>query len=268
MFWTVLLRYFSALVLAGTLGLTVNFLIDSSAQAQPRGSIPSSSSNQALKSTWDAFQPPNRGVPGRREGGGTRGPLSCPSGANKLTALIPTSTLGRTASDQPSLLYYVPAVLDQIPVQLEITDESEKVIYTTSFKLSNDQPGIVQLSLADKSDAPDLKADQKYHWYLTIRCEPDSADASSDITVHGWIERVDLPTSEADQLAQMPPRDRLAIYQQEGLWYDMLSTLARLRAESPDDAAVEQQWSDLLKSVGLEKVTEEPLVSTQLIPGS
>lgn len=47
---------------------------------------------------WNAFTPPERGVPGRREGGGTRG-IGCPG---SMTALIPESTMGRTASGQPA----------------------------------------------------------------------------------------------------------------------------------------------------------------------
>ncbi|MGL5080008.1 MAG: DUF928 domain-containing protein [Microcoleaceae cyanobacterium] len=263
---TVLHRYFTSCVLAGAVGLTLNGLVVLSAPAQPNHPIPVAQNRQGLKTEWDAFQPPVRGVPGRREGGGTRGPLSCPSGVNKLTALIPASTLGRTVLEKPSILYYVPVALNQTLVELELANEAEEVIYTTSFKLSNPKPGIVQVNLADKQNAPALKSDQNYHWYLTIRCDTDSPDASSDITVHGWINRVALNSSQISELEQAAPRDRLSLYEEKGLWYDMLSTLAELRSENPGNSELTQKWSELLNSVGLEKITQEPMVAGQLVP--
>ena len=54
---------------------------------QPPGKTGSRPNSEQLGAAWNNFQPPEQGVPGRREGGGTRG-LVCPTA---ITALIPHS---------------------------------------------------------------------------------------------------------------------------------------------------------------------------------
>lgn len=215
---------------------------------------------QLPRSQWNNFTPPDRGLPGRREGGGTRGP--CPP---TITALIPTSTLGRTALGKPTLLYYFPVSLENAWVEFELADEEDETIYKTSFKLSNTEPGIVSLNLSDQDGAPTLEVDQNYHWYLTIKCDPDSLDASSDVLVHGWINRVALNSSQMSQLEQAQPQERLQFYAQEALWYEMLNTLAELRRSNPEDPALKQTWLDILQSVGLDRIAQQPLVSSQMV---
>ncbi len=215
---------------------------------------------QLPRTQWNDFSPPNRGLPGRREGGGTRGP--CPP---SITALIPTSTMGRTALSQPTLLYYFPVSLENAWVEFELANEDDDTLYKTSFKLSNTEPGIVSLNLAEQENAPTLEVNQSYHWYLTIKCDPDSLDASSDVLVHGWINRVALNSSQVSQLEEAQPNEQLQFYAQEALWYEMLNTVAELRRSNPDDLTLKQTWSDLLNSVGLDRIAQQPLVSSEIV---
>ncbi|MGF1494072.1 MAG: DUF928 domain-containing protein [Microcoleaceae cyanobacterium] len=275
MVWKALSRYPTLIFLAGVTGMpSVGIFFAESALGQTARStqlyrsqlvVPTQVS-QAIDTDWNQFQPPTVGVPGRREGGGTRGSASCQTGASKLVALIPASTSGRTSLEQPTLLFYLPVAFDQVPADLEIADEEENVVYKTSLKISNRQPGVIKLDLADQPNAPTLEADRDYHWYLTLRCSADSPDASSNITVHGWINRVQLDSAQAQTLEQASPEEKLAIYSEKALWYDALATLAKLRASNPSDPTVESQWSELLEAVGLDRLVQEPIVTSQAVP--
>jgi len=215
--------------------------------------------NQPPNASWNAFDPPNRGVPGRREGGGTRGP-ECPT---STTALIPKSTMGRTISAKPTFFYYVPAALDKT-VEFELADEADKTIYKTSFRMIAKAPGIVSVTLPADS-AASLEVGKNYHWYFTIKCNPN--DTEADIVVSGWINRVEItPALETQLDGVASDGDRLSIYAKESLWYEYLTTLANLRRSQPTDSALTVKWTELLSSVELEKIAQQPLVQIQLIP--
>lgn len=215
--------------------------------------------NQRPNGSWNAFEPPERGVPGRREGGGTRGP-ECPT---STTALIPKSTMGRTVLAQPTFFYYLPTAIDKT-VEFELTDEKEKTVYKTSFRMITKAPGIVSVNLP-AGNVASLESGKNYHWYFTIKCNPD--DNEADIVVSGWINRVSMTPALTSQLdGAKSERDRLNIYAKESLWYEYLSTLASLRRSQPTDSALTVKWIELLSAVELEKIAEQPLVQSQLLP--
>ncbi len=196
---------------------------------------------------WNAFTPPKNGIPGRREGGGTRGG-DCPS---PVTALIPESTMGRTASGQPAFFLYIPGTLDQKILEFEITDETDKTLYKTTFPLSIDRPGIVGIQWSPNSKFITLEANKNYRWYLTIKC--NNGDASNDILVSGWINPIALSADQKRQLEQtQDPLEQLKVYAQEGLWYETMATLAALRLEKSRDSTIKNQWDELLKSIGFD----------------
>jgi hypothetical protein len=66
--------------------------------------------------------------------------------------------------------------------------------------------------------------------------------------------------SLASQLERGTQRDRIALYQTAGLWYDAIATLAQLRRSSPGDAALKTTWNNLLTSVGLDTIVNVPLI--------
>ena len=239
---------------ASTQHLSSNWLT-----AEPSSDNGGRDNSQRPNESWNAFEPPDRGVPGRREGGGTRGP-DCPT---STTALIPKSTMGRTISAKPTFFYYVPAALDKT-VEFELADEADKTIYKTSFRMIAKAPGIVSVTLP-ADNAASLEVGKNYHWYFTIKCNPN--DTEADIVVSGWINRVDMTQTLKDRLDQAASAgERLSIYAQESLWYEYLNTLADLRRSEPTDSALTVKWTELLSSVELEKIAQQPLVQIELIP--
>lgn len=228
--------------------------------AQASGSQPNS---QQLGASWNSFQPPQQGVPGRREGGGTRG-LECSTAPTALTALIPQSTMGQTISAKPTFFYYLPVAVDKT-VQFELADERDKTVYKKSFRMVTKRAGVVSLSLESDDNSPALEVGKNYQWYFTIKCNAKNY-TTDEVLVSGWINRTALAPNVKTELDRSPDPAKLSIFAQQGLWYDYLATLAQLRMESPSDASLAIKWSAVLNSVQLGKIAQEPLVPSELTP--
>ncbi|MEG4105517.1 DUF928 domain-containing protein [Microcoleus sp. S13_C5] len=217
---------------------------------------------QPTSSTWNSFQPPEDGVPGRREGGGTRG-LECPTATTALTALIPQSTMGQTISAKPTFFYYLPVALDKT-VQFELADQRDKTLYKKSFRMVTSRAGIISVSLGSDDNSPALEVGKNYQWYFTIKCNPKNT--RDDVLVSGWINRTALAPTVKTELDRSSDLTKLSIFAQQSLWYEYLATLAQLRIESPSDASLAIKWSAVLNSVELGKIAQEPLVASELTP--
>jgi hypothetical protein len=50
------------------------------------------------------------------------------------------------------------------------------------------------------------------------------------------------------------------------IWYDELTNLAKRYLSEPENSEVKRDWVDLLKSVGLEGMAQEPVVSSVANP--
>ncbi|MEG4089020.1 DUF928 domain-containing protein [Microcoleus sp. Pol12B4] len=229
---------------------------------QPPATSGSRPNIQPTGSTWNTFQPPEDGVPGRREGGGTRG-LECPTATTALTALIPQSTMGQTISAKPTFFYYLPIALDKT-VQFELADQRDKTLYKKSFRMVTTRAGVVSVSLGSDDNSPTLEVGKNYQWYFTIKCNPKNT--RDDVLVSGWINRTALAPTVQTELDRSPDLTKLSIFAQQSLWYEYLATLAQLRIESPSDASLAIKWSAVLNSVELGKIAQEPLVTSELTP--
>lgn len=207
------------------------------------------------------FVPPDRGLPGRREGGGTRG--SCLRGQVPLTALMPDSNFAQTTQTSPTFFWYIPPFLGEV-AEFVLLDENDNELYQTTVQLG-EQGGVVSLSLPAVKDAAGndkslLNEGQDYRWYFSIICDPD--DRSGDVFAEGWIQRVQPTLALTNQLAiARTEREQAAIYAEAGIWHDALTTLAELRRSQPSNAALLSNWVTLLESVDLENIASEPLVS-------
>ncbi|MEB3358363.1 MAG: DUF928 domain-containing protein [Synechococcales bacterium] len=204
------------------------------------------------------YNPPPVGLPGRREGGGTRG--DCSSADKPLMALMPDTNFGQTVSDYPTFYWYVPQISAEA-AEFVLLDEDNNEIFITTFAIA-DQPGVISLSLPEGSGMPPLEVGKDYNWYFSLIC--DFSDRSGDLFTNGWIRRVDTTTlGLGDRLMTASESDRALIYAEAGLWFEALDTLARLRRLNPSDPAVQAQWGTLLRSVGLDEMVNEPFLPSQ-----
>jgi len=203
---------------------------------------------------WNQFTAPDKGIPGRREGGGTRGP--------SLTALVPQTLMGLTTSARPTFYYYISTPLKNSMVEFEMADENDNTIYKTTFNMNTQEGGIFNISIPEHQTSPLLEIGQTYRLYLTVK----NADGSFLDLVTGWVKRVELNPSLMKEIEAANLEERLGIYDREAIWYDALATLGELRRSNPDDIELESKWNQILKEVKLEPIAKQPLLQSQLIP--
>lgn len=203
---------------------------------------------------WKAFTPPKVGLPGQRQdGGGVRGANNnaCPADS-QLTALMPSTNIGLTVSETPTLFWYVPG---KAPLEVEfvLREADGQVIDQQTLELT-ETPGIVSLSLSKP-----LEVGKDYHWFFSTICNP--SDRAGDRFVGGWIRRVAKSDALESQLAAAKDEsDRVSIYARESLWFDTLASLAQLVRENPTDETLAAQWEELLQSVDLSALVKQPFV--------
>ncbi len=156
--------------------------------------------------------------------------------------------MGATTAPAPTFWFYIP-YKQPFPTKFVLWDKDGKLVYQTDVALSQTS-GVVSLSLP-KTVAP-LLIGKQYHWYLKIYCRAQSPPAF----VEGWIQRISLNPILKRQLEKATPRDRVALYAANGIWFEALSTASVLRERDPKD----NSWTALLRAVGLNDLATEPIV--------
>jgi len=201
------------------------------------------------------YVPPDRGLPGRREGGGTRSG-SCAVGQPTLTALTPDKNFGQTLSSYPTWFWYVPQTSAQA-AEFVLLDNTNREVYKATFQIASN-PGIISLTLPAHSNLAPLSVGQDYHWYFSLVC--DRQDRSADVYTEGWIQRIQPDSALVQQLESAAEGDRPELYATNGIWYDAASSIADLRRLQPNNSTYRDQWNELLRSVELENLAAQPLV--------
>ncbi|MBF2064092.1 MAG: DUF928 domain-containing protein [Calothrix sp. C42_A2020_038] len=207
------------------------------------------------------FKPPGDPAPRSSSGGASRSPVevvACSSARRNIdkpvTPVLPATSIGFTLTEYPTVFIYLPETNAQKAL-FSIQDEDSNSVYQTNITLPTSS-GVMQVKLPE--EAPPLKAGKNYKWSLVIICtadlEPDSPFVS------GWIRRVersDMMKNHNNQIT-LSYISKLA---ENGIWYDTLATLAQLRRLQPNNQALASSWQNLLNSVGLDKIVNEPLIN-------
>ena len=202
------------------------------------------------------YHPPQRGIPGRREGAGTRG--TCLRGPKLLMPLTPSDSFSATASNSPTFFWYVPKTAART-AEFALLDANDRTLYRTTLNLPGNA-GIVSFSLPSSVAASILTVGNDYYWQLSILCDPNQP--SINPFVEGVIQRVKPAAALANQLKKASPRDRASLYATHGIWQDAIATLAQERCTHPQDQSLVTSWTQLLQSVKLEEFAKEPLTAS------
>ena len=202
-----------------------------------------------------AFPPAsNIGAPARTTGGGQRSPNCFNRDNPSLTVLAPTNNVGTTISSNPTLFWYVPTTKAQ-SAKFVVLDGEENEVYETTLALTG-VPGVVKLSLPKTVS---LAPGTTYRWVLMLQCNSD--DHSMDPYVEGNLERKELSVVDKAKLDQATqPLQKAEVYAGASIWQETVSILAQLRHDRPSDPKVIAAWKELLKSVNLDAIANEPLV--------
>lgn len=200
------------------------------------------------------FKPPKVDAPENRRGGATRSD-DCKLSKKTIKALLPANNLGLTVEKYPTFFIYIPPASSRL-VEFELREGSKnQVVYKTRFVAPNN-PGVISFSLPKNKSVEPLEVGKNYRWFFSVICNPE--DRAEDIFVQGWVQRIEPSATLVSQLEKAPPRDRPNIYAEAGIWHETLATLAELRYSNPQDVTLVNDWKELLKSVGLSDVAEEP----------
>ena len=237
---------FTILAVALTLGLAANVPV--SVQAQ------------------DTFRPPrtSTGSPDNTQSGGTRG--DCLADENSPAPLVPTSQMGATAAEYPTVYWYMPKSR-AYGVEFVLRDANEQKVYSVKYSLDKyaekDQdgrtdyfvvgaPGIMSLTVPASAGLSPLEIGQEYQWELKVVCsDPSQVDGSQDVTINGKLKRVQADANLELRAQQASPEERVALYQNAQLWHEAVGTIVELQRQRPTDRNLAATWDKLLNQAGL-----------------
>ena len=174
-----------------------------------------------------------------------------------LTALMPSSNIGVTLAEYPTFFFYIPDVnLEGIEGEFILRNQDEQQIYKKIVALHNGD-SIVKVELSASPTLPPLEIGKSYHWVFTLLL--DKVDRSGNTDVAGWIKRVESNAIIKNQLVAATDKTKPAIYASNGIWYEALTTLAKLRCTAPNDTTTLSNWTSLLQQVELPEIAQKPL---------
>lgn len=225
----------------------------------PRASL------EAAMGAGITFEPPKQGMPtdtaggASRDGGCAREDVSATS---CVTPLMPENHYGLTVSERPTFYLYVPET-DAKEVFFSLVDENRNHHYQAKLPLDR-QEGIIGITLPE--NAPALAVDRNYQWTVILigdrGLRPDSPG------VQGTVRRVELDATLARQIEGASLTERAALYGENGIWFEALSTLATLEKNGESSAIASSSelentdniWQEFLSSVGLQAIATKPIL--------
>ena len=168
--------------------------------------------------------------------------------------------------EHPTFLFHVPytkpALLDlSFTLQDESNPADPKIIYQNATIAPASTAGTIQITIPKSSLA--LAANKPYRWFLELNMGCTSGQRP--IFVEGWIQRTELDRNLSSQIDRATPIDRVALYAENGLWYDAVTTLANLQVAKPQDPELTKDWQNLLDAIGLKGLADRPLVENRRV---
>jgi hypothetical protein len=195
--------------------------------------------------------------PSHRNLGGSTGeeqhnPTACPQDATDaatnlpLTALSPTTGPGLTLEAHPTFLIYVPRTTAET-AEFSLSTREGRGVYRTTINLTN-TPDIISVTVPEQ--AQPVEVGRPYMWVFAVICNPNRR--MSDQFVMSNIQRTELAPVRLRQIEQTPIRQRIALYQEDGIWYDALALLFELKRSQPNAPEINTAWREFLQSGGVD----------------
>ncbi len=243
------IEYTRPLALCLTLALVSTALVTDSACSE--GETPNSNSGEAEEDTGQkapeatptrtvatiVYQPPRRGSPRSRLGGGVRGARALPT----PTALVPNH-VALTTRAAPALYWHIDDTLPENVTVIFALLEPEAVNPLIEVSLLRPTAaGIQRVRLADHG--VELAHNEEYEWVVAL--VPNPLERSHDIITGASIRRVEEPRLEGRSATA-------STFAELGLWYDALQSLNDAIERAPDDASLLAQRAQLLDQANLE----------------
>lgn len=171
----------------------------------------------------------------------------CSSANEPITALVPVirgRVGGSTLVGYPTFWFYLPYAAGEIDkISFVVQDDEDRDLHPPVEPKLPGQPGVIGIQLPSAS--PPLEVGKEYRWYFTVYCDPD--DAADFDSVEGVIQRLEGSPALSSQLESATDLDRIALYTENGSWYDALTLLVEMLRADPRDFQLIQDWKDLMK---------------------
>ena len=252
-----------------TLAYTIAFSLASlTSYPEPLQAQPNKTPSNASESVQVGFKQPDyegNAPSGRDRGTGSRGDCAIAASGTKgeiaLTPLMPSDSRGLTVSESPTVWVKVSYNSDQ--GENELSGEFSLEDAQSYRKLPPKRISVTLPRTSGVFSIPiphSLEVNKWYRWYLVLDCNSqDSSSSDSVLAIEGMVQRVKLPGSES-QLATQTPQERIAIYADQGIWYDALNETVKLSCSNPPSAALGEPLKVLLRDVGLDGVAQNHLI--------
>lgn len=196
------------------------------------------------------FKLPDRGVPGARIGGATRGGDK----STVVTAIIPPEKLALTIDESPIIFVYVPEN-NAVNATIKVVNEEGKELYQSKFTPPN-QAGVLRVKLPANINLEEKKL---YKWEIQLISEDNNPLTAFKLRTTGWLEKVSLPEDMTQDINAEDTWQKLNTLAEAGIWYDTLEELALLRSKNPEDTQIKGEWVDLLNTVGLDSIAQSTI---------
>jgi hypothetical protein len=190
------------------------------------------------------YQPPLRGAPDRRIGGGTRG------GSIDLSVIAPKQS-SWTSQEQPGVYWFISSIPEQgrLAFTLAKAASSAQTLLQAFIPMPTTS-GIQSYRLAGYRLEPGVE----YVWSVSLSFGQDEDRA--DQVARGGIIYHALPPDEKLEWSH-PKENELALLQaQSGYWYDAIESVTKLIDGHPEDVQFRDWRKGLLGQVGLENVAD------------
>ncbi len=200
---------------------------------------PTVSSNAQLP----VYRPPNMGMPGRRETGGSRRViLNTPS----VEVLVPRQG-GWTAEARPKLYWYLSIPWEGTAVVTLENPKTREILVNT--RMSEPSPGMYEIDLAKYR--VELREGYTYHWKVSLM--PKKGTSQENKNASGTLQRIKTPSNLPSLLKQYADQPYFA-YAEAGLWFEAVDTLQDQIKTQPDNSLLKKHFGSLLTQVGLQGV--------------
>ncbi len=244
-----------------SVGLSLKLILIGSLPMRVQAKSIDFSSDSSIPTNLSAsvtFDPPGNGKPKDTVGGASRDAGLCPQDAvnsgPSITPVMPTNDRALTVADRPTFFVYIPQT-SAPKAMFVLRDDNEDYYYKTTLPIPS-KAGIVSFKLP--ADAPAMESGKSYKWSFVLMCSSEIRPDSP--WVEGEIQRVEANGTENATLNNLSPVERAAIYGKNGIWYDTIASLAEQRRSQPDNLTLATNWENLLKSVGLDAIANQPLL--------
>ena len=169
-----------------------------------------------------------------------------------ILALLPQTYFGTTVSQRADILVYLPQSQAREGV-FSLKDAEGNTLHEMNVPVSG-QTEVISIEVPT-----DLKLEKNYQWFLALKIDGELTTRTP--YVDGWIKRIQPSKEIAMAMQQKDLLKQATAFGKDGVWYDCVATLAKLRATQPNNPSLDKHWSELLESVELQQIEKAPVVA-------